>query len=144
MPSRAQCPPSRGGPRGGKDIIAVGTNQAPAALAGAGGWTFTFDLAEDCRLCKLNIQVFDTATNAIIDSTTQVVTALNHNNDRLISGLQVNGALFDLASQPGTNPVWGRWAVVSDQIQITYNHPILDSLIGTISNLDIDAILFCR
>ena len=119
MASRAHCPPGRGGPRGGKDIIAVGTNQAPAALAGAGGWTFTFDLAEDCQLCKLNIQVFDTATNTILDATTQVVTALNHNNDRLISGLQVNGALFDLATQPGSSPVWGRYAVVSDQIQIT-------------------------
>jgi len=118
MQSRAQCPPGRGGPRGGKDIIAVGTNQAPAALAGPGPWTFTFDLAEDCRLCKLNIQVSD-AAGTIIDATTQIVTALNHNNDRLISGLQVNGALFDLASQPGTNPVWGRWAVVSDQIQIS-------------------------
>ncbi len=120
MPSRAQCPPSRGGPRGGKDIIAVGTNQAPQVIAGIGAaWTFTFDLAEDCRLCKLNLQVTDTATGAVVDASSQIVTALNHNNDRLISGLQVNGALFDLATQPGTNPVWGRWAVVSDQIQIT-------------------------
>tara|TARA_Y100001973_G_C5206872_1_gene342091 strand:- start:5217 stop:5741 length:525 start_codon:yes stop_codon:yes gene_type:complete len=116
MPNR-NCPPGRGGPRGGKDIIAVGTNQAPAILGGAGPWAFTFDIAEDCRLCKLNIQVTDPG-GTLLDSSTQIVTALNHNNDRLISGLQVNGAIFDAQAQVGTNPVWARYAVVSDQVQI--------------------------
>ena len=122
MPSRSNCPPGRGGPRGGKDIIAVGTTQlstgAPAVIAPGGAWTYNFDIAEDCRLARLNIQVTDAATGAIVDSSTQVVTALTHNNDRLMSGLQVGGALFDYMTQPGTNPIWGRYAVVSDQINI--------------------------
>jgi hypothetical protein len=117
---RSNCPPSRGGPRGGKDIIAVGTTQLSTALPvnPATAWTYNFDIAEDCRLARLNIQVTDSATGVILDSTTQLVTALTHNNDRLISGLQVGGALFDYMTQPGTNPVWGRYAVVSDQIII--------------------------
>ena len=117
---RTNCPPGRGGPRGGKDIIAVGTTQLATALpiVPNGAWTFNFDIAEDCRLARLNIQVTDALTGVIVDSTTQIVTGLTHNNDRLMSGLQVGGALFDLVAQPGTNPVWGRYAVVSDQIII--------------------------
>jgi hypothetical protein len=117
---RSNCPPGRGGPRGGKDIIAVGTTQLATAapIAALAAWTFNFDIAEDCRIARLNIQVTDAVTGAIVDSTTQIVTALTHNNDRLMSGLQVGGALFDLVTQPGTNPIWGRYAVVSDQIQI--------------------------
>jgi len=108
----------RAASRGGKNIIAVGTQQTPAVLAGAGPWNFTFDIAEDCTLARLNIQVTD-PTGTVLDSSSQLVTQLNHNNDRLISGVQVNGSLFDLACQPGSNPVWGRRAIVSDQINIS-------------------------
>lgn len=118
MPSRSNCPPGRGGPRGGKDIICVGTTQlsTAAGIAPNTGWVFNFDIAEDCRLARLNIQVTDALTGVIVDSTTQIVTGLTHNNDRLLSGVQISGATFDLASL--NNPIWGRYAVVSDQILI--------------------------
>ena len=114
--SASDC--ARGSSRGGKNIIAIGTNQPPAVLAGPGPWNFTFDVAEDCTLARLNIQVTDPA-GTLLDASSQVVTQLNQNNNRLISGIQVNGSLFDKTTQPGSNPVLGRRAIVSDQINIS-------------------------
>ena len=113
--SASDC--ARAASRGGKDIIAVGTIQPPAFLAAPGPWAFTFDIAEDCRLARLIIQVSDPA-GTTLDASSQIVTALTHNNDRLLSGAQITGAMFDYAAQPGTNPTWGRNAIVSDQVTI--------------------------
>ncbi len=113
--SASDC--ARAASRGGKNIVAVGTTTAPAVLAAPGPWAFNFDIAEDCILARLNIQVTDPA-GTLLDASSQIVTALTHNNDRLISGLQVNGSLFDSTTVPGSNPTWGRRAIVSDQVTI--------------------------
>jgi hypothetical protein len=126
----------RAASRGGKNIIAIGTNQTPALLAGPGPWAFTFDIAENATIARLVIQVLDPA-GTVQDSSSQIVQQLTHNNDRLISGQQVAGAMFSQDSQPGTNPVWGRRAIVSDQIAISgaSGFPAAHSVVVTLSTM---------
>ena len=134
------CPPGRGGPRGGKDIIAVGTREDAVALPVAPGaaWQYRFDVAEDCRAARLNLQVYDAVTAILLDASTQSITQLLHNNVRLISGAQIGGQTFNPDSQPGTNPVWGRALVVSDDLIISgvNNYPTANVIITcTISTM---------
>jgi hypothetical protein len=126
----------RAASRGGKNIIAIGTNQPAAVLAGPGPWAFTFDIAENATIARLIIQVSDPA-GTVLDCSQQLVTALTHNNDRLISGQSVVGAMFSQDSQPGSNPVWGRRCIVSDQIAIsgTSGFPAAHSVSVTLSTM---------
>ena len=137
---KAHCPPGRGGPRGGKDIIGVGTREDAIAnpVAPGAAWQYRFDVAEDCRAARLNVQVYDAIGGTLLDASTQSITQLLHNNVRLLSGAQVGGQTFDPNSQPGTNPVWGRALVVSDDLIISgvNNFPTNDVIITcTISTM---------
>lgn len=106
-----QCPPGQH-LRGGKLIIAIG-GPAPTVIGPGATAVITYTIPESGRAMRFTAQEVSAGTLFPL-----TLDSLRHNNVELTSGV-CGLEQFSPDSQPGTNPIVGRWLQVNDQLQAT-------------------------
>ncbi len=106
-----QCPPGVHA-RGGKMIVAIG-GPAPTAIAAGATGVITYQIPEAGRIARLCLQ--ETTAGNLFSST---LDGVRHNNVELTSQT-CPAEMFSAVAVAATNPIFGRWLLTNDQLQVT-------------------------
>lgn len=98
--------------RGGKMIVAIG-GPAPTTIAAGATAVITYQIPEAGRVGRLILQ--ETTTGNLFSTT---LDGVRHNNVELTSQT-CPAEQFSAVAEPGSNPIFGRWLLTNDQLQIT-------------------------
>ncbi len=107
----SSCPPGQH-LRGGKMIVAIG-GPAPTAIAAGATAVITYQIPESGRVGRLVLQ--ETTTGNLFSTT---LDGVRHNNVELTSQT-CPAEQFSALAVGGSNPIFGRWLLTNDQLQIT-------------------------
>jgi len=124
-----QCPPGQH-LRGGKMIVAIG-GPAPTPVAAGATAVITYQIPESGRVGRLILQ--ETLTGDLFSTT---LDGVRHNNVELTSQT-CPAEQFSALAVGGSNPIFGRWLLTNDQLQITLTNTTAATPLAYVSSFSV-------